>query len=106
MKCERCGKELEKYYHDAGDHFGGGTAPGSGWRYKPCGCKDKVLMICPKTYECDEENCPHYGIHEEEWSCKSSLVSSDYPVNPTGCPACIKYIEPIIEFISEEEFMV
>ena len=33
-KCDGTG-EIE-YYHDAGDHFGGGTAPGSEWRTKPC----------------------------------------------------------------------
>ena len=45
--CERCGGiEIGckycngtghvEYYHDAGDHFGAGQAPGSGLRFKPC----------------------------------------------------------------------
>jgi hypothetical protein len=37
IKCHHCmdsGKV--NYYHDAGDHFGGGTAPNSEWREKPC----------------------------------------------------------------------
>lgn len=32
--CEDTGRE--KYYHDAGDHFGAGNANDGEWRYRPC----------------------------------------------------------------------
>lgn len=39
IKCKKCkGTGQIKYYHDGGDHFGGGTAPDSGWETKPCDC--------------------------------------------------------------------
>lgn len=41
-KCKKCGKALEKYYHDCGDHFSAGPAPGSGWRYKDCTCNESI----------------------------------------------------------------
>ena len=37
--CNKCnGEGVIEYYHDAGDHFGGGTSPNSEWRTKPCDC--------------------------------------------------------------------
>lgn len=41
-KCKKCNDTGSiRYYYDAGDHFGAGTAPGSGWRTKICECKNK-----------------------------------------------------------------
>jgi hypothetical protein len=37
--CKHCGKQLDEYYHDAGDHFGAGTSPFSEWRLKKCECR-------------------------------------------------------------------
>jgi len=35
--CSLCGgKGYTEKYFDAGDHFGAGTAPGSGWEREPC----------------------------------------------------------------------
>lgn len=37
--CSKCyGKGRYEYYHDAGDHFGAGTAPNSEWRTRICDC--------------------------------------------------------------------
>ena len=40
-KCKACdGRGYTEYYHDAGDHFGGGSAPFSEWVQEPCkACK-------------------------------------------------------------------
>jgi hypothetical protein len=39
VKCKKCMDKgyIEKYF-DAGDHFGGGSAPGSEWRRYQCDC--------------------------------------------------------------------
>ena len=39
VKCNKCDDTgIISYYHDGGDHFGAGTAPGSEWIDKPCDC--------------------------------------------------------------------
>lgn len=49
--CKKCrGEGTIEYYHDAGDHFGAGRAPGSGWRVKACACQKEHFDIC------EEEN--------------------------------------------------
>lgn len=36
-ECHNClGKGYTEHYHDAGDHFGAGTSPFSGWERGPC----------------------------------------------------------------------
>ena len=54
MKCEKCGKPLKKYYFDAGDHFGAGRAPNSGWRFETCECRiqKEVIPNCLKKLKC------------------------------------------------------
>ena len=42
VKCQKCNDTGEiEYYHDAGDHFGAGRAPGSEWKTKPYDCKSE-----------------------------------------------------------------
>jgi hypothetical protein len=49
-----------EYYHDAGDHFGAGTAPNSEWRQKPCPkCKTYTSEVKEKIsterYPCSNQ---------------------------------------------------
>ena len=49
--CKKCnGSGKIEYYHDAGDHFGGGTAPNSGWETKDCDCKQIYGPISQEEY--------------------------------------------------------
>lgn len=47
MKCKTCnGAGRIKHHHDAGDHFGAGTSPYSGWKIIPCpDCLKKANRI-------------------------------------------------------------
>lgn len=75
MTCKKCnGKGIEKYYHDAGDHFGGGTAPGSEWRWSKCTCLGDRELRCKYM-----SNTPGHPIFNEP-SCKST----DRPGNSCG----------------------
>lgn len=47
MGCRRCyGTGIVQYYHDAGDHFGAGTASGSEWLWVKCECVAARELRC------------------------------------------------------------
>lgn len=47
MSCPVCNnRRIVRYYHDAGDHFGGGKAPESEWIWVGCRCTWDMELRC------------------------------------------------------------
>lgn len=95
IKCKKCKDTgIVEYYHDAGDHFGAGTAPGSGWKTKPCDCQKENN----RSLELEEIVKQHEEIVKDKVKSNPSLMGWVCPVCGRGvapftpsCPCQQKY---------------
>ena len=114
MICKKCnGTGIIKYYHDAGDHFGSGTAPNSEWRTKPCDCnsnkieywdcdEDAEMLYCESMDEAIESYLDSHLNLEDIWSTDTLTVYGFVPIYPTFQILRGYVIEKVLEWLDEE----
>ena len=87
--CNKCNDSFKvTYYHDAGDHFGAGTAPDSEWKERKCDCTEiietetlsRIPKCCIGCVYLDSDSLSEY--HPPSYFC---LLNIMFPVRKQTC---------------------
>lgn len=95
--CSKCGGTgVRKFYYDAGDHFGAGTAPNSEWRKEACECMNTAkedaekrkksiekLIAQADSYWGEDGRCRHCSAGDDahhSYTCPTGKHSDKRPV--------------------------